>query len=366
MEHTRPVQPALIYSHHHRLYTKSSPALLQSRHTSLRRATFLWISDQTMWLQKLLLLLLIPSVIFNGETSRSDSSGLYSVSGADTDDGSDQHVTGPDTAGVMNSTSSFPRNHQYPKHDRQLQEEEEKTTGSFTTTFSDYAGVQQIDTYGHMFELHVARTLKIYEMSIHTWKTDEVDVVIYTSPGKLDYLRHPTAWDWHQNVTVTGAGAGLPTVLSRAVFIPITITIDEPILSMYISLRERAMLTTEVELPQNFLEEGMAIAFQSSDISMSFGLVKMWPFAEIESTCVANINFDFARGSLPPTFSPTVSSMPSVSPKPTPAGSSPAPSEFALTVQSTQLNITSTFQGMMKDLSWKTAGSLLQHSNMFL
>ena len=192
------------------------------------------------------------------------------------------------------------------------QEESSSYQNGFETAFSsDDAGSSQMKTYGNMFELHVSRTLIIYEMSIHTSKTDDVEVIIYTSPGELDYIRHPTAWDWHQNATVVGAGAGVRTIIPRGLFIPITITKEMPILSCYISLTERAMLTTEVTSAG--AEDSLDIAFQNDDIAITYGFAKIWHFADIEGFSLFNGGFWFTRDSLPPTHSPTVSSMPTAS-----------------------------------------------------
>jgi len=205
-------------------------------------------------------------------------------------------------------------------------------------TFEDIVGSTQMAIYGLMFEMHNLiedKEVRIYQMDIHTIGTREDMVLeIYTSPGLLDYKRHPTAWDRRADAIFTGRGEDEMTPIMRDQFEIISILGGE-VMSFYLTLSTREILTFVTTTPD---ETNIAMAMQNGDVGISFGLAKRYWFEELETGCVFSGTVKYTHSiSFPPTLSPTVSHSPIISANPT--------EDIGINVQSQLLNITATFQG---------------------
>jgi len=204
--------------------------------------------------------------------------------------------------------------------------------------FQDIFGSTQIAISGLMFEIHNLiedEEMRIYQMDIHIMGTREDMVLeVYTSPGLLDYKRHPTAWDRRADAIFTGRGEDELTPIPRDQFEVINILGGE-VMSFYLTLSTREILTFISTTPD---ETNIAMAMQNGNVGISFGLAKRYWFEEIETGCVFSGTVKYTHSkSFPPTLSPTVSHSPIISANPTEI--------FVGNVQSQLLNITATFQG---------------------
>lgn len=159
---------------------------------------------------------------------------------------------------------------------------------------------------------------------------------VYTSPGMLDYKRHPLAWQEYPDMYVNAKGADILSHIPRSQFPTIDIT-ENSIMSFYITLTERMLISTKVN---SDVDDPFGIASRNGDVGISYGVTKVWPFAEIQYATLFNGGFSYTENivSLPPTNSPTKTPAPVID------DSSIAPSAFDLTVQTSLLNITSTFR----------------------
>lgn len=160
-------------------------------------------------------------------------------------------------------------------------------------------------------------------------------VKVYTSPGHLDYLRHPLAWDDYPDMIVQGKGTGVFTTIRSIQFPKIDID-GNSIISMYITLTERALISSKVNSDVNDM---FGVATRNVNLGITYGVTKVWPFAEIEDAVLFNGGLYYTSSdTLPPTRSPNSTPAPAVE------DSSMAPSDISMNVRSSMLNITSTFR----------------------
>ena len=147
----------------------------------------------------------------------------------------------------------------------------------------------------------------------------------------MDYIRHPTAWDARSDVIVKGMGKGQGTVLPESAFDPVEITAANPIMSFYVTMTSREMLSSLVGNSYGGNDYEYSIAMQTNNLGITYGITKVWPFADMEFFSLVNSEFlyfvNYDEGQLIE-YAPTAS-----------------PSDLNIILDQNYLNITTDFQG---------------------
>ena len=96
-------------------------------------------------------------------------------------------------------------------------------------------------------------------------------------------------------------GEGVPTMLPRGEFSPVSISASKPVMSFYVTFATREMLTTEI--PEHAIHSSTSnIAIQNNDVGISFGLNKVryvaaiWLllFINVRKICALKLTLSYA------------------------------------------------------------------------